>query len=426
MKINKIPIELKKGQVVTSLYQSPFDYSLLYLILFGKTGVNLKIILDDIDNLGVDRQDYNHIFMYKEKYLLSKTRRTNIRPLTCILPKHLLLNLSNSNFKDLDNAISITKIKDILGYKDTVDHWIKDTTNEMGTYSLIGPNKSFAFVKVDNHFIFAIKAVKKHLKRLIDNFSNKENSYEFIEWLFTDDILIEGEYISDYYIKFLGRIIDRFDLSENVSISKISDIRNQENTKKILDLYKSDISLQQDYKKALVISKGEIGEDFPFYAISKIDGSRLLSIEHYLHDYNNYIIAPKVLMLNNFQNLILPDHASHSKNVTARDIMYKNPNINCNQIFCDEDWIKYLSKFDLKIKLDDLEKNFYNKEYIDFKELVNTSFEDDPLFKYKNWIIESTLDSIKKTSYPLLFLILLQDKIFYKNIPRVYKIDINI
>lgn len=426
MKIIKTPIRLGNNEVVTSLYHSPFDYNLLYLILFAKTGVKLKIVLDDIDNIGVDRSHPNSSFEYKEKYFLSKTERTNLRSLSLILPKHIFLNLAYPNIKDLDKKVSISALKNVLGYEDTVEHWIKDETNEMGAYTLIGPDKSFAFMRVDDDFIIAINKAKDHLITLIEKFpNNRTESINFIDWLFSEDLLVKGKKIPDYYLDILNKIIKKFDLSENVFVEKMSDQTNQYNTKKLLDLFIRDKNLQNTYSSALKFLEKKDIEDYPFYSISRRDGARMLPIENFLNNPDNYIVAPKVLMLNNFENLILPDHASGNPNVIAREIMYRNSNIKCSQVFCSDNWLSHLSQFDLDIDLDKLEKEFYKKETLNFKKLLRLNFDEgNEISEYKNWVIRSTITSLERATYPLLFLSLLQDKIFYKKPPELYKITL--
>ncbi|MCG2694921.1 hypothetical protein L6261_02445 [Candidatus Parcubacteria bacterium] len=425
MKITKIPIKIKKGQVVTSLYHSPFDYNLFYLICFAKTGVKLRIVLDDIDNIGTDRSSPDSGFSYKEKYFLSKTERTNLRSLSLTLPKYLMTNLAYPNLKELDQEVDINNLKKVLGYEDTVDHWIKDVTNNMGVYTLVGPDKSFAFSRVDDDFILAINKAKEHLIGIVNEFSNSDEAVIFIGWLFSEDFLVKGESVSDYYLKTLNRIIERFDLSDNVRVEKMSDFLNQENAKKLLKLFGEDEKLQKDYQKSLALFKGQNYEDYPFYAISKKDGSRLLPVEKYITDPLNYLLAPKVLMLNNFNNLVLPSHASNSINIYAREVMYKNKNLNCNQIFCDDRWFDYISNFNLHLRLTDFEKKFYGFEKNNLSELSKIDFGDDSKGKYKNWVVKSTIRSIEKAKYPLIFLALLQDNLFYKEPPEMYKISIN-
>lgn len=426
MKIIKTPIKLLGNEVVTSLYHSPFDYNLLYLILFAKTGIKLKIVLDDIDNTGIDRSHPNSGFKYNEKYFLSKTERTNIRPLSLTLPKHLLLNLAYPNIKDLDKKVGINELKNVIGYKGTVEHWIKDKTNEMGVYSLIGPDKSFAFIEIDEDFIAAIQTAKEHLITLAKKFSNSNvvESISFINWLFSEDLLVKGKSVSNYYLDILNKIIKRFGFSGNVFVERMSDQTNQYNNEKLQDLFMKDVDLQNAYDRAVKFL-GNKKEYYPFYSISQRDGLRMLPIEKYLSNHYDYIIAPKVLMLNNFENLILPNHASDSPNVVAREIMYQNSSINSNQVFCSDSWFNYLSQFNLDISLDKLEKEFYKKDTLNFRELSKLDFsEDNYNHKYKSWIVESTIRSIERATYPLLFLSLLQDKIFYKKIPEVYRITL--
>lgn len=426
MKINKIPVKLGANEVVTSLYHSPFDYNLLYLIFFAKTDVRLKIVIDDIDNTGIDRNYPNSDFGYKEKYFLSKTERTNLRPLSLTLPKHILLNLAYPNIKDLDKKVSISELKKLLGYEGNVEHWIKDKTNEMGVYSLTGPDYSFAFMEINDEFIKAIKKAKDHLIILARKFSNVDLSETegFINCVFSEDLLVKGKSISSYYFDILNLIINKFDLSDNVSIEKMSDRHNQQNNEKLLGLFEKDKNLQHIYARAVEFL-GNKKDDCPFYSISIENGSRMLPIENYLNNINNYIIAPKVLMLNNFENLLLPSHASSSPNVLAREIMYQNSSINCNQVFCDDGWLNHLSQFNINIDLDELEREFYHKETLSFKEIIemNCGKESD-ISEYKNWVIKSTIRSLERAAYPLLFLSLYQDKIFYKKAPNLYKVTL--
>ena len=94
MKFKKVPIKFEKGQVITSLYHSPFDHNLFYLICLAKTGLKIRIVLDDIDNIGINRNDKTATFAFQEKYFLSKTERTNIRPLSLLVTKHLWAKLA--------------------------------------------------------------------------------------------------------------------------------------------------------------------------------------------------------------------------------------------------------------------------------------------------------------------------------------------
>jgi hypothetical protein len=135
-------------------------------------------------------------------------------------------------------------------------------------------------------------------------------------------------------------------------------------------------------------------------------------------------------MLNNFENLVLPFHAIESKNVWAREIMYQNKKINCNQIFCDEKWVNKLSSFGLNIRLDDNEQEIYGVNILNtssFDELLKKGqnmYEDGKNIeeKYKGWIVSSTFRAIDRMKYPLIFLALLQGKIFLTDIPDFYKL----
>ena len=261
---------------------------------------------------------------------------------------------------------------------------------------------------------------------MIAKFSNDgAKSISFINWLFSEDLLVKGKNISDFYSNILNKIIKKFDLSNNVFVEKMSDQTNQYNNKKLLDLFIRDKDLQNTYSSAVKFLENKNIEDLPFYSISKKDGSRMLPIENYLNSPDDYIVAPKVLMLNNFENLILSDHASDNSNVIAREIMYHNSSVNCNQVFCSDNWLNHLTQFDIDINLDKLEKEFYKKDTLNLRELFKLNFdEDNEIYKYKNWVIESTIRSLERATYPLLFLSLLQDKIFYKKTPELYKITL--
>src|SRR3989344_4729580 len=110
MKFKEVPIKFEEGQVITSLYHSPLDHNLFYLICLAKTGLKIRIVLDDIDNMGIDRNDKTATWAFKEKYFLSKTERTNIRPLSLLIPKHLLANLAYPSLKELDSWVGILNL----------------------------------------------------------------------------------------------------------------------------------------------------------------------------------------------------------------------------------------------------------------------------------------------------------------------------
>lgn len=430
MKFKKVPIKFEEGQVITSLYHSPFDHNLFYLICLGKTGLKIRIVLDDIDNLGIDRGDKTATFAFKEKYFLSKTERTNIRPLSLLTPKHLWANLAYPALKEFDDLVGIRNLKDTLGYKDTVEHWIQDTTQQFGVCSIVGPDKAFAFMAVNSHFTEAIRASKNHINNILSRFRTESDDHiRFIDWLL-DENIDPNLKISDYYKDLLEKIIKYFGLEENVWVEKMSDISIQEKNRVVLEDFNNDKTLQNLYAEALSVDgKKDLG-DFPFYSVSKKDGQRLLPIKNYIDNPTEYLVAPKVLMLNNFENLILPYHAIDKANIYARELMYSHTKLHCNQVFCDDKWLEWLASFNIEIGLDQIESYFYDKERINLSSLSNYFKEkESPLEmsleeRYKDWVRTSTMSAIEQSKYPLIFLALFQDKIFYKKMPNFYKLVI--
>lgn len=424
MKFREIPVTFEKGQVVTSLYHSPFDHNLLYLICLAKTGLKIRFILDDIDNLGVSRIKSVSKYVFTEKYFFSKTERTNIRPLSLSIPKHLLANLAYPSLKELDSQIGILKLKSELNYKDTVEHWIQDTTRQLGTYTIVGPNKAFAFSLVDQDFVDALNDARRHMVSILSRFvSGGDTAVQFINWLLYDNITI-GETISDYYLRVLNKLISKFELGGNVSVERMSDISLHGKNVALLEEFNKFGDLQKLYLEALSIDTKKAADDFPFYAISMSDGERLLPVENYLRSPDEYIIAPKVLMLNNFENLILPYSAINNTNVQARELMYANTNINCNQIFCDDRWFDWIASFDMVINLDKIEAELYGESKMTLQSLreahPNPSNANQ---QYKDWVAKSTVEAFNQAKYPLIFLALLQEKVFYKDMPDFYKLS---
>lgn len=431
MKFKPTPIKFEKGQVVTSLYHSPFDLNLFYLICLGKTGLKLKIILDDIDNVGIDKSGmFPPRYRFGERYYVSKTERTNIRPLSLITPKHLLANLSYPDLKMLDSKIGIVSIKKHFNYTDTVEHWIKDTTNNFGSLSLIGPDRAFAFSVIDRDFIQAVKEAKNNIISILKKFPEQKNmATDFINWLLDENIVAIGMTVSDYYALLLQKIITRFGLKDNVTVQKMSDQGIQTNTVCMLDSFNNEKSLRETYKNALAVEERKRFEDFPFYAISKKTGKRLLPVNDYIRNKDDYLLAPKVLMLNNFENLVLPYHAINSKNVWAREIMYQNKVVACNQVFCDDKWVSMISAFALNIELDQVERQINDSDILNTSILSHLLIKGQKMYenglteeKYKGWIITSTIKAIDRAKYPLIFMALLQEKVFFTNIPDFYKL----
>lgn len=431
MKFKPVPIKLGKGQTITSLYHSPFDFNLLYLVCLAKTGLKLRIVIDDIDNIGIDKSNSDLTYHYGERFFMSKTERTNVRPLSFVMPKHLLANLSYPALKELDSKVGIATIKQHIRYGDTVEHWIKDITNNLGSFSLVGPDKAFAFSIIDDAFIQAVRQAKHNIISILGRFPDQsDGAIDFIEWFLSEEFIQAGITISDYYVALLQRIIDKFELNDNIVIQRMSDCDIQDRTKRLLDIFNNDESLRETYKTALAYEARKSQDDFPFYAISKASGERLLPVDNYISNPIDYLLAPKVLMLNNFENLVLPFHAIESKNVWAREIMYQNKKINCNQIFCDEKWVNKLSSFGLNIRLDDNEQEIYGVNILNtssFDELLKKGqnmYEDGKNIeeKYKGWIVSSTFRAIDRMKYPLIFLALLQGKIFLTDIPDFYKL----
>lgn len=424
MKFREIPVEFKKGQVVTLLYHSPFDHNLFYLICLAKTGLKIRLIIDDIDNLGVDRINGSSRYVFAEKYFFSKTERTNIRSLSLSVPKHLLANLAYPSLKELDSQIGILKLKNELNYKDKVEHWIQDTTRRLGTHTIVGPNKAFAFSLVDQDFVDALDDARRHIVGILSRFaSDGDTAVQFINWLLDDQITI-GETISGYYFRVLNRLIVKFELEETVSIERMSDISLQHKNVAIMKKFSMFDDLRRLYFNALSIDGKKDEEDYPFYSISKSDGERLLPVENYLRSPDEYIIAPKVLMLNNFENLILPYSAIDSTNVHARELMYSNREINCSQVFCDDRWFDWIASFDIVVNLDKTEAELYGNSKMTLQSLRDIhSSTGNAKQQYRDWVAMSTIKAFNHAKYPIIFLALLQEKVFYKEMPNFYKLS---
>lgn len=429
MKFTKTPITLKDGETVTSLYHSPFDLNLFYIIWLAKSGLKLRVILDDIDNIGVDRTDTGHDYAFEEKYFLSKTERTNMRALSLITPKHLIANLSDPELRELDKCVGVKKLKDGLRYDGTVEHWIQHITREMGSFSIIGPDRAFAFAKIDDSFIRAVESAKVHICDLISRIScGNEESSDFINWLLEINPTSTST-ISDYYHGVLVKVIRHFGLEKNVHIERMSDALIQDGNRKLLQQFSADKSVRSVYEMAVALDGKKDSIDVPFYSVSKKDGQRLLTIGNYTTEPSEYLIAPNVFMLNNFENLLLPYHAIDKTHVHARELMYSHKEINCNQVFCDDSWLEWVASFDTDVNLDEIEERLYNKTKISLAafpeslELSNEALATDDFQKiYKEWIFSRSGAAIQRFKYPLLFLAILQNEVFYKGAPNFYKL----
>lgn len=407
-------LNLKKDvTVVTSLYHSPFDLNLLYLILLGKTGIHVNIILDDIDSLGLNKSKPRDVYTVDTKFQYSKTARSNLRPLTFLLPNHLFGDLTKSNFKALDETLSLVKLKQIFGESLNLESMIQKFTTVFGQSSIVGPDKAFGFCEVDQEFINSIqKQTQKVLDLIVENNFCDNKVFERHKKIFAIRPL-KGELIVSYYLKFLENIIEIFDLP-NITISKMTSFG-----KKNINLYNDFLSnpnFRDVYQEALVIDGNKSEGDLPFYLIDEKDGNRMLVVTNECTESDSYFLSPKVLMLNNFINLVLPFDAHSKQNVQAREVMYKSGLVNCSQIFLNDNWLNYLEKFDIKIghySAEFFDKKFCKKLAINEENLaVLTTSEKDNL---RNWFIDSTKSSIAHLKYPILFLVIFGDDIFCRN-----------
>ena len=433
MQIKKIKRQLKTGDTVTCLYHSPFDLNLLYILCLAKTGLKIRVIIDDIDNLGILRDGRLQEYTYAEEYFLSKTERTNLRPLSFVSPKNLFVNLSVPELKIFDNRVGIQRIKQRLGYQDTVEHWIRDTTRRYGSYAMAGPDESFGFQKAGASFIEALNQAIQNLKSIIrENFPSYSNdALGFVDWLFKDSNN-EGS-VSDCFVSILERILERFNLKDSVTIEKMSDQSFHERNKKLYEKFIENTELHNIYKKAISVDGKKSFDDMPFYSISKENGSRLLNPILAIDDSAHYFLAPKVLMLNSLENLILPTDAMNKSNVLAREIMYQGNLVDSNQIFCTNDWLFRISKMIKNVRLSAIEKSVYGVDgnystlydlvefLLDLRTAYDEGLNDDIISKYKGWIASSTLESLNRFGYPLIFLCLLQEKAFGEKMPDFFK-----
>jgi hypothetical protein len=295
-----------------------------------------------------------------------------------------------------------------------LENVIRKVTTIFGQTSIVGPDKAFGFCKVDQNFIDSVNKQTKKAMDLIISSNRCSNIVKERHVKIFATRPIKGESIVDYYIRFLSNIIDIFCLS-NVTLSKMTSLEKE--NKLLYKKFQSDSSFREVYQSALELDGVKNQKDTPFYLINKINGDRMLDVASNFLEDETLFLSPKVLMLNNLKNLVLPYEANDKRNVHARETIYKSGFVNCNQVFLDDNWLNYLERFDIKI--DDKAAEFFDKDF--YKQLavseeslaVLTASEKDNL---RDWFIESTKSSISHFKYPILFLVIFGDDIFCKNL----------
>ena len=108
--------------------------------------------------------------------------------------------------------------------------------------------------------------------------------------------------------------------------------------------------------------------------------------------------------------------------------MYSHKDMNCNQIFCEDNWLEWIASLGFEMNLNEIESQLYKKSVINFAELQSLesnapgshSYQEE----YEKWIFSASIEAIRRFKYPILFLALFGDRIFYENHPAFCKLTI--
>lgn len=390
-----------------ALYQSPWTVSLSAAFAFRGAGI---YAIDDIDNAGVERGHLNGPYRMVRKEVMSKKGWTNCRPLGAFVPDGLLhANLSRADYLALDRATGLANIARQQG--STVNALVRGSSTRHGMWSLAGPDRAIVAVSCADAATGLRDAITRHedaVRRSLPRSRDHEPALRRLRHLMPDPDPDQG--LLDHFRECLRRGLALVG-SDTPVLSAAHDLIAPGGSALFARFAAGERAAVEAYNAAAAIQGSRaLGPDhaMPYYAVNLDTGTRSpISFDH--RPAAREIIAPKILVLENAPNMVLPVNTAGRATIRAREHAYRHLGTGSSQVFFGANWLQALAAVDVEVAVDAPFRQLLGgwdraplRDLTAALEVRASSGGTDPAEAWTTWVAEQTLQDFHTWHYPLL------------------------
>lgn len=130
---------------VNIIYHTPYEF-MLTALLRSSDLESSRLVIDDVDSLGVDRDNLDAPYGFASRVFVDKSRRNNVRPLGITLPAYSLTLPRSNPWVLLGQVISLQKVTESIGWCLGVHETLQQLSMQFAVRCFVGPNKATAYV----------------------------------------------------------------------------------------------------------------------------------------------------------------------------------------------------------------------------------------------------------------------------------------
>ncbi len=389
-----------------ALYQSPWTVSLSTAFAFRGAGT---YVIDDIDNAGVERGHEEGAYRLVRKQVLSKKGWTTCRPLSAFCPDGLLhANLSRADYTSLDRAAGLAKL---ARHNGSTVNALRDSSTRHGMWSLAGPDRAIVAVRCADAAPGLRDTIARHeeaVRRSLPRSRDHGPALRRLRHLMPDPDPDQG--LLDYFRECLRRGLALVG-SDTPVLSAAHDVIAPDGGALFARFAAGDPAAVEAYNAAAAIQGSRaLGPDhpMPYYAVDLGTGTRSpITAGHRPAD--RAIIAPKILVLENVPDMVLPANTAGRATIRAREHAYRRLDTGSSQVFFSANWLQALAAVDVEVAVDAPFRPLLGGwdraplrdlvTALDTRASSGTSDLDDV---WTTWTVEQTLHDFHTWHYPLL------------------------
>lgn len=415
---------------INIVYHTPYEYLLYCLItLDSATLSKCRIVLDDVDALGIVRGAEEHPFAIVDKVYYDRSQRSNVRPLSINFPRYSITGFRNNVWSFLGDHIPLNKIFNTINSQRTVSELLSVFSEEFALRCWVGPYRATAYTKCDKHyctvFAFLRDTCFRFIESIIDTPLNSLQKERF-DILFTLPEL--GETVTGHFLRVIRRICEY--LKTGIEVVSYAEALEQKKwcTDSHMASFRSNEQISQYNRAATIQGSKIITKDvLPYFAIERNSGIRNKvtkdNIDFFVNNSHRYTICPKVLLMTEFKHQLFPYFARDSNSLKARSLMLDSLGVSHSFAFTKNCGFDLLKQYHWSWKIHSKEKWIWGNCTMDtdkFSDVFDASWNEVTSFEHGSTKLDSakaldslaaafrveTLRNIRDFNYPWLLFIM--------------------
>lgn len=394
------------------LYQGPWMLGLSALFTLKGRG---RYIIDDIDNVGVERGlEADPSYRVIRKEILSKKGWTNCRPLTAHCPDGLFSpNLSQARFMGPEDSALLTAWAREQGMGG--ERFIRSRTLDFGIWALVGPDRAIAGVPMEAVRPALLEIISKHeeaLRKSLADESAQRAAVTRLRHLMPDPSPFRT--LIDYFIHCMERALGLFGGGRVESAAR--EFLDRDGGQLYQTFESRDARAMSVYNAGAALQGSRaLGPDHwvPYYKVGLQDGARTPILEAVARS-SDEMIAPKILVLEGAPHLAIPRAMANNRSIIAREHVYRELGTGSGHVFLDSNWVEALADCPERLHVHPLFQplmdghvtmpvgSFVQRLGEMELQVDSPGAAASPTSQWAGWVLRETLKEFRLYGYPLL------------------------